>query len=987
MKTMRQIALALFFVFFSAVSPLAGTFDTDCDHDIDGVDLAGFITAGDFSDQNNLEHMASIVGSQGYQDGGCGLNIGLLVINDLPRQRLNEPVSYGVPFSALDNITSTEKLRVYPWGGTDPVDSQFNVIARYNGLPSDPTKPIRTVMCTFLTDVPANSQVRFVLKNDGVDSPSVPAIVAENSDHLLIDTGVLQARINKNQGFRGFDSVMVNGRILLDGTPDDGLFVQATDGTWYASNNQLQPDKIEVEWNGPLKAVIAVHGHFEDSDNNRFLEPGYYFGLSYVTRVTAFTGKPYVLVQTTVKNENIGGIGTLDGTPLGGRENQNLHFRQLYHKTSLNQLSGSKQIRLEQYSNDTASGSYSIMQTHAANDPHDEAANFVYEIKAGDAVQHTGDRFDDYMAFGDTDQGGLMLATRWFWENWPKGIDVDTQNNTTRLDLWPDQGEDYVFRGGSWKTHEAVYCFFDSRQALGDRDFTEALHAVKDRLILFPDNVHTADFLDYVPSKDISTEHVFQGGEILQNVIEKHNKTILAKFDHTQATHNTAIHDINYLRETRPKTWLTSTADPLLAGTPINWYGWMDFGGLVRDSAGFGSLNYEWDFLAAMQGLRFQKPTMMEESEKMTRHFGDMLIIHSPIDSGGKISLSTGGIYVENGHGGQRPEWASDDRYYNFVSSFLNNSVGQYCHSFPRGTMLQYLLTGDRYYTDVIRHIGDHLKYNYSGFAPSHADARPVGNFKNCTDGQPCWLRYETRQWVRAIAAAVDVWKATGDTDYLVIAKGIFQNALLNVERVIDDQPKGYLDNDDVVHMFYQVLSPKPVIHLYHACLIDGDQALAQEIEAWLIRHAEWMRYHVYTNWTYGPEDTPVTGGTYGTGEHAGEYFPYAVLNVGWNAAEPWTPDTYGTAFASYSSNYSDLFAFVYGATNDATWLELARTVYKDGWTYGTAAGDWVPISDTLNFKISGFTSLPGNAWLKECKFLTKSMYYLKVEESISGQD
>ncbi len=176
--------------------------------------------------------------------------------------------------------------------------------------------------------------------------------------------------------------------------------------------------------------------------------------------------------------------------------------------------------------------------------------------------------------------------------------------------------------------------------------------------------------------------------------------------------------------------WSTGIVNPDLAGTPINWYGWMDFGGLVRASGGFGALNYEWDFLAAMQGIRLYNPAMVEESEKMTRHFGDMLIIHVPIDSDETISLSTGSIYVENGHGGQRAEFTSDDRYYNLDSSYLNNSLGQYNHSFPRGTMLQYLLTGDRYYAEVIGHIGDHLKYNYSGFTPSHADTRPEGNGK-----------------------------------------------------------------------------------------------------------------------------------------------------------------------------------------------------------------------------------------------------------------
>ncbi len=258
---------------------------------------------------------------------------------------------------------------------------------------------------------------------------------------------------------------------------------------------------------------------------------------------------------------------------------------------------------------------------------------------------------------------------------------------------------------------------------------------------------------------------------------------------------------------------------------------------------------------------------------------------------------------------------------------------------------------------------------------------------KNCTDGHPCWLRYETRQWANAMGAAVDVWKATGDGDYLTIAKEIFQNALLNLERNVDNQRKGYINNESRAHMFYQVLIIKSAIHLYHACDIDGDQNLALQVKAWLIRHAEMMRDDVYINWQNGPANTPVVGGTYGIDEQEGKYFSYGVMNSHWVAGEPWPRDIPGYYYVdpSYSGNYADLFAFVYEATHDAAWLALARAVYKDAWTYGTSAGDWVEISDTLNFTFSGVPANPVSGWLKNAKQLTKPMYYLKVEEAVGN--
>lgn len=52
-----------------------------------------------------------------------------------------------------------------------------------------------------------------------------------------------------------------------------------------------------------------------------------------------------------------------------------------------------------------------------------------------------------------------------------------------------------------------------------------------------------------------------------------------------------------------------------------------------------------------------------------------------------------------------------------------------------------------------------------------------------------------------------------------------------------------------------------------------------------------------------------------------------------------------------------------------------------DAWK---AAGDWVSIGDTSEMTVSGLGAVPGNAWLKECKYLTKPMYYLRVEETVS---
>ncbi len=82
-----------------------------------------------------------------------------------------------------------------------------------------------------------------------------------------------------------------------------------------------------------------------------------------------------------------------------------------------------------------------------------------------------------------------------------------------------------------------------------------------------------------------------------------------------------------------------------------------------------------------------------------------------------------------------------------------------------------------------------------------------------------------------------------------------------------------------------------------------------------------------------------------------------------------------------YSGNYADLFALIFTVTKDLEWLNLARSVYKDAWTYGTSAGEWVDIKDTGSFQYLGIPEKPVSGWLKDAMHLTKPMYYLSVEQ------
>jgi len=376
--------------------------------------------------------------------------ITLTVKNGSDLARTNEPASYGIPFSITDRITSLSDLGIID-NNSVPVDAQFMILSRYNGQVSDTSKPIRMILCTFFANVPANSSSSYRLVTGGSGNTQGNDIITETKDVVAINTGVLSIELNKNEGFSLFDRVVVDGSVLVNSPADDGIIVSANND--YYKSNESVPEKVEIEQNGPLKAVAAVHGLLKNSSGSEFKPQGSLNGMAYTTRVTAYKNKSYVHVQTTIKNENQGYVGH----DVAGTDHQNLHFDNIHLKTTLNGLTVQKQVRFEGFNDTNASGVYAVRQNHVENGQIEEN-NFIYKITKNDIQQLSGIRYNSYSSIGDSGKG-LMIATRWFWQNWPKAIELDADNSVVRLCLWPEKTHDYLFPGAFWKTHEAIYYF------------------------------------------------------------------------------------------------------------------------------------------------------------------------------------------------------------------------------------------------------------------------------------------------------------------------------------------------------------------------------------------------------------------------------------------------------------------------------------------------------------------------------------------------
>ncbi len=72
--TTKRIISTIFCIFFFTTSSLANTVDFDSDHDVDGVDVAIFIAAGDFADPDKLASLAEVFGNTGILNCSCECN-------------------------------------------------------------------------------------------------------------------------------------------------------------------------------------------------------------------------------------------------------------------------------------------------------------------------------------------------------------------------------------------------------------------------------------------------------------------------------------------------------------------------------------------------------------------------------------------------------------------------------------------------------------------------------------------------------------------------------------------------------------------------------------------------------------------------------------------------------------------------------------------------------------------------------------------------
>ena len=152
------------------------------------------------------------------------INIPLSVSEYAGIQRADEPLTSGIPLPESANITSVLDLEVCDLDN-NRIPAQFTVLSRWNGIPSDETKPIKWVLLDFNADVDIGGTSTYYLRSGAGDSTPVTNLdLIEDEDSIVVNTGAAKFTINKNY-FNLFDYVQVGDNTVLSQPNDGGIIL------------------------------------------------------------------------------------------------------------------------------------------------------------------------------------------------------------------------------------------------------------------------------------------------------------------------------------------------------------------------------------------------------------------------------------------------------------------------------------------------------------------------------------------------------------------------------------------------------------------------------------------------------------------------------------------------------------------------------------------------------------------------------------------
>lgn len=346
-------------------------------------------------------------------------------------------VTSGVPFPA-GALRDPTAVRLRAEDGS-PLAVQTDALARW------PDGSVRWLLVDFQTPLAAGQKKKLTLSTSATGATPIPGgtlKVSHTPSRTTIDTGPLRIELDP----KAFDPF---GAVWLDRNSDGafggnervtraagGFFVRNSQGQRFESANA--PAEIVIEESGPLRASVRITGRHAADGGALF---------SYVVRLHAFRGQPYVRCSYTFINDSQDAV-----------------------MASIAELGLAVQLAPEAGAKPRAA---------LGGHPGVQGRVFQRDETAYDLDGRSGGKRAPGWAVTSGDVAGVAVGVREFWQQWPKS--VEARDGSLVLGLCPSFADGlydgkslaeenklyyalrrgvHTFKIGVAKTHELTAHFF-----------------------------------------------------------------------------------------------------------------------------------------------------------------------------------------------------------------------------------------------------------------------------------------------------------------------------------------------------------------------------------------------------------------------------------------------------------------------------------------------------------------------------------------------
>ncbi len=866
--------------------------------------------------------------------------------------RTDEPVTSGIPLPEDANITSEWQLQVTDDQG-NPMPAQFTVLSRWHGTPDDQSKPIKWVLLDFQANVPANGTSIYYLKSGGTGNTTNTNIsIQEDSSKITVSTGKAKFQISKNH-FNLFDYVWIDKD--NDGQFNDAVISQPNQGGIILTDDKGKqftalleaPEEIIVEESGPMRTVIKIRGVLKSQDGTyfappicktaespRFCQPYAHSFVYYNARIHFYNNKDYVKTFLTLENNGANGRTNPEQSfapiQVVYFDSVNLVLKSNF-SSQANILSEDSSAQLSSSDNFTLYQNWKENLTDTNTDTLEPvfANGIYYTTKKNDSQLSTGKTNPGWIDSNDN-AGGIGLAIRQFWQNFPKKITITPSE--IKIGFWPEEGyypyyqssdfpeaiydiyvrkagRDaglYLFDSGRHKTYEMFLRFYPGGQDSQTENLSKSLE--NPLMALAPSEwyAQTKAFGMIAPAGRTSSD-----AEI-NEAMQRFEKLQSSKVYEEDSDNSLTIFNI--------KTGNSHWEFPLQS----TFFNWMNFGDLLWVSGIPSSLHYDWTYSMLLHYIRTGKRNFFNAGVEMAKHRYDVDQYHGERSD------------TNNNH-----LWINHFQFYESEShGAIRSKVSLPSHTWNGGIVLYYLLTGDKKAWEaaeengkaVLNWFGDNGLYDANKQARANEEARFEG-------------------W--SMVNLINLYRVNGNPIYLNTAKNIAQNRLLYREQLDGGEGRivaisstsasaqrilgilGVPCNCSNAECTYCKNTADLLMMVYttEGLMNTHYETQDKELGYLLVRVADFMKNEIFF------------GGDY---DENGKYRLIQANGV-WIAEDPdgsirnaiyQTNDEYMSYGQPVRNLYwSDFFAYAYKLTNNSEYLDWARKLFRDMMFYYTAGG------------------------------------------------